>query len=191
MTENRCFDELFVLERDPLIIDPAEEYTQIGIKSFGRGIFHREPCKGPELSKLKYYHVYPDRLIFSNIMAWEGAIARSTQSEEGAVGSQRFLSYRPKVANVDLDYVSYFFQSSGGAALVRQGSIGSVKRNQTLSPKTIEAFRIPLPSLDEQSRIVAKLHAALVEMDQLVRRRQQLEAALRPSLLNAAFSGQL
>jgi len=184
------FGDLFVLERNPLVVDPIADYTQIGIKSFGRGIFHRAPCKGSELGKLKYYCVYPDRLIFSNIMAWEGAIARSMQSDEDTVGSQRFLSYRPIDDNANIDYVNYFFQSRAGAALVRQSSTGSVKRNQTLSPTSIEEFRVPLPSLDEQRRIVSKLDVALSQLPRVVNRGRAVELGLAQSLLDHSFEGE-
>lgn len=165
MTRVVNFGEIFELERHPVEVDVGETYTQIGIRSFGNGIFHRPSVTGDGLSKLKYFHVYPNRIIFSNIMAWEGAVALSGLNEEGTIGSQRFLSYKPTTDEVDLRYVNYFFQSDHGAALIRDGSTGSVKRNQTLSPKTIEWFEIPLPDLAEQRRIADRLDSSFARLD--------------------------
>lgn len=187
MTETVSFGEIFELERHPVEIDLSEKYTQIGIRSYGNGIFHRPAVTGNELSKLKYFHVYRDRIIFSNIMAWEGAVALSGPDEDGTVGSQRFLSYRPTTDKVDLRYINYFFQSERGVELVRDGSTGSVKRNQTLSPKTIERFDLPLPDLAEQRRIVQVLDHGIARCRVVREARDELEAALRSSLLRHAF----
>src|SRR6266568_1680626 len=100
--------DILEIERIPVEIDQEVLYTQIGIKSFGRGIFHRDGMKGSELSKLRYFKVNPNRLIFSNIMAWEGAIALSREAEQGCVGTSRFLSYRA-MGDADLRYINLFF----------------------------------------------------------------------------------
>lgn len=152
--------DVLMLERIPVDINPDAEYRQIGIRSFGNGIFHREPCLGSDLSKLKYFEVHPDRLIVSNIMAWEGATGVSTESETGFVGSARFLSYRP-TADVDIRYLNYYFQSPDGISLIRSASTGTVARNQTLSPKNFERQVVRLPELAEQRRVADRLDTAL------------------------------
>jgi len=159
LSETRLGDVL-KLERIAVQVNPDAEYRQIGIRSFGNGIFHRNPCLGSELSKLKYFEVHPGRFVVSNIMAWEGAIAVSTESEEGFVGSARFLTYRP-TGEVDLRYLNYFFQSDAGKALIKSISTGTVTRNQTVSPKNFENAQVSLPDLAEQRRIADKLDAVI------------------------------
>lgn len=182
--------DVLALERIPADIDLDAEYRQIGIRSFGNGIFHRDPCSGSELSKLKYYEVNPDRLIFSNIMAWEGAIGVSTDSEKGFVGSARFLSYQA-IGDVDIRYLNYYFQTSTGRALIRSASTGTVARNQTLSPNALEQVTVPLPGYDEQRRIADKLDASLVclgAVEALRARMLNLQGNLRESLIHSALS---
>lgn len=171
MREVRLGDVL-QLERIAVEVGPDAEYRQIGIRSFGNGIFHRDPCLGSELSKLKYFEVKPDRLVVSNIMAWEGAIAVSAEREEGFVGSARFLSYRP-IGKVDLRYLNYFFQSDAGKVLIKSVSTGTVTRNQTVSPKNFENAKVPLPDPAEQRRVAEKLDAAVVRMGQVARMKEQ------------------
>jgi len=152
--------DILELERITVDVDPDREYSQIGIKSFGNGIFHRDPCRGNQLSKLKYFEVHPNRLIVSNIMAWEGAIGISGASEKGFVGSARFLSYRP-IDNVDIRYLNYYFQSPEGMSSIRSASTGTVARNQTLSPKNFENIKVNLPAVAQQRRIANKLDITL------------------------------
>lgn len=177
-------------ERIPIDIEPEKEYVQIGIRSFGLGIFHYPPTLGEELSKVRYFSIEPNRLIVSNIMAWEGAIAASNTSEAGCIGSHRFLSYAA-CGGVNLDYLNYFFQSSSGRKLIKRTSTGTVLRNQTVSRKDFEELRAPLPDVDEQCRIATKLDAALREQSRLnatiARANPSLAARMVPRLIQSVF----
>lgn len=177
------------LERIPVEISPDEEYVQIGIRSFGKGIFHREKTTGDKLSKLRYFKIIPGRLVVSNIMAWEGAIAVSTEQERGCVGSSRFLSYAPS-NEVDIRYLNYYFQSKQGKEIIRRTSTGTVLRNQTLSRKDFENLLLPLPSLDEQHRIADHLDSSFTQIrhiEKLYERRIRLKSAITESIINRAI----
>jgi type I restriction enzyme S subunit len=180
--------DILTLERIPVEPNADRKYVQIGIRSFGNGIFHRDEVPGDELSKLRYFEVHPNRLIVSNIMAWEGAIALSTESEVGCVGSSRFLSYL-KSGDIDLRYLKYYFQSKAGRTLIRSTSTGTVVRNQTLSIRDFENLKVPLPGLQRQQDVAAMLDTSnqigTLSAGQTVR-----IPPLHDTLLNAAFSGQ-
>ncbi|MDT8911281.1 restriction endonuclease subunit S [Amycolatopsis sp. PS_44_ISF1] len=176
------------LERFPINIDPQKTYTLIGMRSFGRGIFHRDKTHGSELGKLNFFEIISGRLIFSNIMAWEGAIGLSNEADRGCIGSNRFLSYR-STESVDLRYLNYFFQSKAGNALVRNASPGSAARNKTLSRENIERLKVPLPDFLDQRRIADKLDELLNRADTVRALRTKmtiLQAGLAASLTASA-----
>lgn len=181
--------DVLALERIPVEPVPDQYYVQIGIRSFGNGIFHRDKVPGNELSKLRYFEVHSNRLIVSNIMAWEGAIAVSADSEVGCVGSSRFLSYA-RSGDVDLRYLNYYFQSKAGQALIRTTSTGTVVRNQTLSIKDFDSLKVPLPSLDRQHQVADMLDTAN-RIGKLSAQQAATTKELREALLNAAFAGEL
>ena len=69
----------------------------------------------------------------------------------------------------------------------------SASRNRTLTA-TIRAVRIPLPPLDEQRRIVARVEEQLSAIDALraaIERAQRRSASLRRAVLERAFRGEL
>jgi len=181
--------DVLSLERIPVDPDADKYYVQIGIRSFGNGIFHRDKMLGSELSKLRYFQIRPNRLIVSNIMAWEGAIAVSAGDDADCIGSSRFLSYK-RSGDVDIRYLNYYFQSENGRAAIRSTSTGTVVRNQTLSIKDFEQLVVSLPSHEKQ-----RLVSDLLDTSKMLRQfslRQDIGASqLRTSLLAAAFSGQL
>lgn len=158
------------LERRPVAIDPLCIYEPIGIRSFGKGIFHYPPTLGSDLSKLRYFEVHPGELVVSNIKAWEGAIAVASDAETGCIASNRFLSYVPVDDQIDVRYAAYFFLSESGLPLIQRASPGSADRNRTLAIDRFERLEIPLPAREEQRQIVARL-------DELMTKARQVAAA--------------
>lgn len=149
--------EVLRLDRRPVQPDPTQEYTTIGIRSFGKGIFHYEPSLGSELGKLRFFEMEADCLVISNIKGWEGAIAVSTKSDQGCLASSRFLTYVPIDGRIDVQWARWFFLSEQGIELIQRASPGSADRNRTLAIERFENLQIPLPSIDEQRRVASLL----------------------------------
>lgn len=146
------------LQRRAVSIDPATEYRLIGVYSFGKGIFHREPKIGAELGNYKFFAVEPGDLVLSNIQAWEGAIGFATGADRGTIGTHRFLAYTAiDPDEIDTNWARYFFLSEAGFPLIQKAAPGSVTRNRTLAVERFEALEIPLPDIDDQRRIAAHL----------------------------------
>src|SRR6266404_4822660 len=101
------------LEREPANVDLARSYVSIGVRSFGKGIFHYEPTPGDKLGKLRFFNVLPNRLVVSNIKAWEGAVAVSAETDAGCIASNRFLSYVPIDDRIDIRWARWYFLSDG------------------------------------------------------------------------------
>src|SRR5256886_15863557 len=111
MESNRVrVGNILAIQRHPVPIDSTTIYREIGILSFGRGIIRYPAGPGSELSKLRYFVLPIGALVLSNIKAWEGAIAISTEQELDHIASNRFLSYVPvDGSTVDVRYVYHFF----------------------------------------------------------------------------------
>lgn len=145
------------LDRKLVTPDPTQEYTAIGIRSFGKGIFHYPPQTGDKLGSLRFYALPSDRLVVSNIKGWEGAIAVSSTAEADCVASNRFLTYAPTDDQIDVRWARWYFLSEAGLPKIQQASPGSADRNRTLAIERFEALEIPLPPIADQRRIAARL----------------------------------
>jgi len=155
--EHARVGDILRLVRQPVTPYADGIYTSIGIRSFGKGIFKYEPKPGSELGRLRFFEVEPDRLILSNIKGWEGAIAVSNGDHLGCVASNRFLPYTPIGNRIDVHWARWFFLSEEGLELVGRASPGSADRNRTLAVERFESLEIPLPAMDEQQRVAARL----------------------------------
>lgn len=184
--------DVLELNRTPISLDEKAEYRAIGIRSFGKGVFEYPPVAPEELSKLRYFTFPSGALALSNIKAWEGAIAVTHGHTEGAVASNRFLFYTEKSSEVHVPYFRYYFLSERGLHQIRQASPGSADRNRTLGIKNFESIEVPLPDLDEQRRIAAKLDSFSRKIDIISDSRSRMGQTytdLAESLVNELVSG--
>jgi hypothetical protein len=149
--------EVLRLQRRAVEVDPAAEYWEIGIRSFGKGIFHKEPVSGVSLGSKRLFRIEPGNLVISNVFAWEGAVAVATQAELGRIGSHRFMTFVARDDRINISWAGWFFRSEPGLELIRKASPGSAGRNRTLAIDRFENLEIPLPPIEEQRQIATNL----------------------------------
>lgn len=137
-----------------------EFYQEIGVRSFGKGLFIKEPIVGVELGDKRVFEIKAGDFIVSNVFAWEGAVGVAGAQHEGMIGSHRFMTWTP-LQDISVDYLRHYFGSEAGVASLASASPGSAGRNRTLSIKNFEQILVPLPSPPDQDRIAA--HLASVE----------------------------
>lgn len=177
--------DVLSLERRPVQLDPTFEYVAIGLRSFGRGLFHYEPRPGEDLGSLRFFELRAGRLVISNIKGWEGAVAVSSDADSGCVASNRFLKYISQDGRIDVGWARWFFLSEAGNALLQRASPGSADRNRTLAVKRFEDLVIPLPPIARQqaiAQLLERLRARSEKLMQLLTQASTLSAALRTSL---------
>lgn len=141
----------------PVEVKPNELYTQIGIRSHGKGLFYKESVTGAALGNKSVFWVEPDCFIVNIVFAWEQAIGKTTQSEVGMIGSHRFPMYRPVNDRVDIDYLISYFLTKRGTDILEAASPGGAGRNKTLGQERFLKSKIVLPPIEEQQKIAAIL----------------------------------
>lgn len=137
----------------PVEVDSDALYTQIGIRSHGKGLFYKEPVTGESLGNKAVYWIEPDCFILNIVFAWEQAIGKTTQAEVGMIGSHRFPMYKPVNNLIDIDYLVYYLLTKRGTDILEAASPGGAGRNRTLGQDRFMKSRIVLPPLDEQQKI--------------------------------------
>jgi type I restriction enzyme S subunit len=157
----------------PVAVSPDDQYRQIGIRSHGKGVFHKAPVSGIELGNKKVFWVEPGDFIVNIVFAWEGAIALMTDHESGMIGSHRFPTFRADDKRLHPQFLVYFFNTPAGLDLLGRVSPGGAGRNRTLSKTAFLQQEIPLPPLAEQRRIVARIEALAAEIAEARRLRRE------------------
>lgn len=171
-------------------IDDFELYPELGIRSFGNGTFHKEPISGFDLGSKRIYWIKTDDLLFSNVFAWEGAIAIAQKEDNNRVGSHRYITCVPHNDIATSEFLCFHFLTPQGLHDIGEASPGGAGRNRTLGLKKLEAIEVPIPSIEKQ-----QWFSDLLAITKTIQNKQkpvakELEAFL-PSLLHNIFQGEL
>jgi type I restriction enzyme S subunit len=174
------------LVRRAVRINREALYSEIGVRSFYRGLFTRRTVKGEEFDWQKLFEIKSGDLVFSNLMAWERAIALADDNYHGAVGNHRMLTCEVDSSRATPEFLFYYFTTEDGFRQILSASPGTMVRNKTLSTKLLPGIEVPTPPLEAQqwfNDLQAKARAA---------RRAQADASadldgLLPAMLHEVF----
>lgn len=150
---NYKIEDMFDRVGIPVDLDDTQTYREIGIRSHGKGIFHKEETTATEIGNKRVFWVEPDCFVVNIVFAWERAVAKTTEKENGMIASHRFPMYKPKKNIVDLDYIKEYFITKRGQNVLILASPGGAGRNKTLGQKEFAKSVVKLPSLPEQQKI--------------------------------------
>ncbi len=172
--------------RRSVAIQPSEFYTEIGVRSFFRGIFHRRNVQGSDFTWQKIFLINSGDIVFSNLMAWEKGIGLAGAGDAGCIGNHRMLTCEPDLSRAIPEFLFSYCQTPEFFANIEIASPGSIARNKTLSPDGLQAIRVPLPPLDAQRRIVERLHAVSTRLKARAEAAERQQADLT-AMLDAAY----
>jgi type I restriction enzyme S subunit len=176
--------------RRPVEVEPDVEYGELGIRSFGNGTFHKPPQTGLQLGSKRVFQIEPGDLLFSNVFAWEGAIAVVKPEDAGRIGSHRFISCVPKPDLATAEFLRFHFLTPAGLLQIGEASSGGAGRNRTLGLGKLESLVVPVPPLEKQ-RWFDDLQARVDAVKRLQAETQAELDALLPAVLDRAFRGEL
>ena len=178
--------EVAPIIRRPVEIRIGEEYPELGIRSFGKGTFHKPPLDSFSIGTKRLFQIKSDDLLFSNVFAWEGAIAVAQPDDDGRYGSHRFISCVPKPDIATSDFLCYYFLTPEGLGKIGEASPGGAGRNRTLGLEKLSQIEVPLPSIEKQkwfNSIIAKVKA----LQKIQRSISDDLNVMMPSILNSVI----
>lgn len=184
----RPMSEVAPLVRRPVEIDLDGTYPELGVRSFGKGTFHKPDLSGSEVGNKKLFRINAGDLLFNIVFAWEGAVAVAQPADDGRVGSHRFLSCVPAPDTASVEFLRFYFSTREGLQKLGEASPGGAGRNRTLGLKKLEDLQVPVPSIERQhwfDRLQTMAREA-----RAIRTSTALDLeALVPAMLHEIFNG--
>jgi len=181
--------EVAPLVRRPVEVALDGEYPELGVRSFGKGTFHKPTLTGADVGNKRLFEIHQGDLLFNIVFAWEGAIAVPGTEDHGRVGSHRFLTCVPKPDRALAEFLRFYLLSPEGLQKVGEASPGGAGRNRTLGIKKAENIHVPVPDINVQKRFVQL--CAQVEQVRAIRASTAKDAeALIPAMLHEIFERQ-
>jgi type I restriction enzyme S subunit len=185
----RPMEEVAPVTRRSVKIDESVTYPEVGVRSFGRGLFVKPELNGADLTWQRLYQMQSGDLLFSNIKAWEGAVAVITDEFDGFVGSHRYITCRADPHLATPEFLCHWLLTEEGLRHLGRSSPGATDRNRTLGLKKLQAIPVPVPPLEAQQRLtrIARHVASARQAQSAIA--EELESML-PALLDRAFKGE-
>jgi type I restriction enzyme S subunit len=181
--------EVAPLVRRTTEITAGQSYAELGIRSFGKGTFHKPALSAGDVGSKRIFRIEAGDLLFSNVFAWEGAIAVAKSEDAGRFGSHRFMSCVPRPDIATAEFLRFYFLTNEGIELIRAASPGGAGRNRTLGIEALGAIEVPLPAMKQQEWFDEMQYAA-GELKSLHEQTAIELASLSSSIVWRTFSGE-
>ncbi|WP_445717391.1 restriction endonuclease subunit S [Flavobacterium sp.] len=145
---------------------PKESFLALGIRSHGKGVFHKPNFEPSAIAMEKLYEVKENDLIVNITFAWEQAVAIVSKEDEGGLVSHRFPTYTFKIDKASPAFFRYFILEKRFKFLLELISPGGAGRNRVMSKTDFLKLELKLPSVQEQNAIANILDNATNELKQ-------------------------
>lgn len=173
----------------PVSPSVGETYRQLGVSLWGKGAYEREPVDGGLTKYQQLFRAERGDIVVNKIWARNGSVAVVDDSLAGCHGSNEFPMFAPIEGRLDPRWMHWVTKTKDFWAQCDQKSQGTSGQNR-IKPEHFLDVEIPLPPLNEQHRVVARIEdlAEKVEEARGLRSSTLDElAALRSTQLRKVF----
>ncbi len=148
-------EDVLVRSIDPVPVDPTGVYPNVGIYSFGRGLFRKPDLTGQTTQATRLYRIRAGQFIYSRLFAFEGAFAVVPPEFDGY-----FVSNEYPVFDVREPFTSAYLAACFATPLVWDEMAGKSRglgnRRQRLQPGSLLTYNLAAAP-DEFQRLLADL----------------------------------
>lgn len=167
--ETTKLEKVLRLDLDSVPVEAGVTYPMVGVYSFGRGLFDREPADGTSSSYRIFYRLRPDHFVMSQLFGWEGALALSSEQFAGKFVSPQFPTFQCDPDRLSRYFLAWYTRQPHFWHELSKRARGMGDRRRTLNPDALFDCEITLPPRDEQDRIVARLDALAAKIEEAKR----------------------
>lgn len=168
---------------------PSKSYRAIGLRSHGKGTFHRTVEEPEKVAMETLYRIKRNDIIVNITFAWEGAIAIAGEADEGGLVSHRFPTYRIK-ENAELSFLRQLILTKRFVWDLGLISPGGAGRNRVLSKTDFLKLKVHVPSKVVQQKIGKILSSVDQEIKSLEEKLSNLEKQKR-GLMQKLLTGEV
>ena len=163
----------------PVPVVPTEMYSILGMHWYAEGLYIKDRKMGAQIQADTLYEVREGDFVYNRLFAWKGSFGVAHAEVDRCFVSNEFPCFQADRTRVNPDFLRYYFSQAGVWGFVESQSSGSTPTSRLrLKEPQFLALQIPLPPLDEQRRIVARIEAlaARIEQARALRREALAEA---------------
>jgi type I restriction enzyme, S subunit len=179
--------DVLELAEDQVAVSPAQSYPQVGVRSFGGGLFPKLAVEGTGTTYRNFNRLYSGAFVLSQVKGWEGAVAVCPPTLDGWFVSPEYRTFRCIPGELRPGYLAslvrteWFWSKLSGATR----GVGA-RRERTRSEQFLNIeLSMPGPAQQRQGETI---FAQLSDIGGLQNETVAEMDALLPSLLSGEFS---
>ncbi|MDO6472762.1 restriction endonuclease subunit S [Maribacter sp. 1_MG-2023] len=168
---------------------PKNHYLALGLRSHGKGIFHKNNFDPDSIAMDTLYEVRENDLVVNITFAWEHAIAIANSKDEGGLVSHRFPTYTFVKNQSDPIFFRYYVLQKRFKYLLNVISPGGAGRNRVMSKKDFPKLLVKVPQFNEQVAISNVLSSVDNEIE-IMLERLKTQKTQKKGLMQQLLTGQ-
>lgn len=168
-----------------ITIDDVETYHRPRVQLHAQGIVLRDAVPGALIKTKKQQVVRAGEFLVAEIDAKVGGFGIVPFHLDGAIVSSHYFLYGHKPDRLDNKYLGWFVKTPSFRQQVEaQGSTNYA----AIRPDDVLGYEIPLPPLDEQGRIVARVEELAAKVEEARKLKEATRSEIRYLLPQSASS---
>lgn len=161
----------------PVSTSTGETYRQLGVSLWGKGAYEREPVDGGLTKYQQLFRAEHGDIVVNKIWARNGSVAVVDNTLAGCHGSNEFPMFAPIAGQLEPRWMHWITKTKDFWTQCDQKSQGTSGQNR-IKPERFLEVEIPLPPIDEQRRIVARIEALSAKVEESANLRNTASAKL-------------
>ena len=158
----------------PEIVEPQVKYNLLGAHWYAEGLYTKEIKSGSQIQAKLLYKVEKGDFVYNRLFAWKGSFAIATEKNDGCYVSNEFPCFTLNLNKIDSQYLwRYFSRTSAWDEALSLSSGGTPTSRNRLKEEKLLSLEIPLPPLEEQRRIVARVEELVGKIEEARSLRKQ------------------
>lgn len=181
--------EILRLDEDAELVNATGSYPQVGVRSFGGGLFSKGAVEGTGTTYRAFNRLYDGAVVLSQVKGWEGAVAVSPTELTGWFVSPEYRTFRCISSEARPQYMAALVRTEWFWSKLSSATRGVGARRERTRPEQFLSIELPMPDICQQRRG----ETLFAEIDALKRFQIETSAqldALLPSVLSRAFAGE-
>ena len=150
--------ELLTPVSRPESLIATERYRLLGAHWYAEGLYIKDTKAGSEIQATQLCRIEASDFVYNRLFAWKGAFAVAGEDVAGCYVSNEFPCFRVNEDRLDRRFLRYYFgRESVWNKALGLSTGGTPTSRHRLKEERLLAMTIPLPTLEEQRRIVERI----------------------------------
>jgi type I restriction enzyme S subunit len=180
-------EQLLHLDEEQSAITPDGSYPQVGIRSFGLGLFKKPPVLGSDTTYRVFNVLRAGQFVMSQVKGWEGAVGMVGTDYDGWFASPEYRTFSCIPEECDPAYLSHIVSTSWFRKQLLSATRGVGARRERVRPEMLLGLELPFPEFNQQVKAVSMLEKQRLGRELSAQARER-EDTLLPSLLDRLFN---